>query len=95
MNEQAMNESMIARHLSTLGTFEIRFSNKTNKFYVTISAEIGGNGTLTSPTEHRDNPNGALFATFNRFRDAEFIVVDAYTPKRHEFKWNGICFARC
>jgi hypothetical protein len=73
--------------LNKLCNAKVNFSNYTNRFYVSIGAEIKREGFLSSATEHMPTKEEALNITFNRLKSAKVIVVDAYSPSRREVKY--------
>ena len=87
---------MVSLHLSALDAgWSVGFSEYTNQFYVSMRAEIGGNGLLTSVCEHRDTPTGAIIAVFHLLTlvaHPEFIVTDSYSEHRKHWRWNGATF---
>jgi hypothetical protein len=73
--------------LKQLGDVDIFYSDYTKCFYVSVDAEIKHGGFLTSPTEHRKTKEETIEATFERYANADVVVVDAYKPSRKELKF--------
>lgn len=89
------NEQMLTI-LAIDPTANLLMSDFTAKWYMDSSCEISnGSGTTTGVTEHRDSPEAAITAVYNRLTEArhpKYIVSRHYGEKRC-YRWNGAAFA--
>lgn len=76
----------------------VEYSEYTARWYVSARHLEIGNGTLlTGGSEHRETPDQAIQAFFDRLTSIgldEYIVGD-YLGQRREYRWNGAAFAEC
>ena len=86
----------VALHLQVLDrAWSLGYSEHTHQFYVSLDAQIGGDGLLCSVTEHRDTPEQAIDAAFKRLAAVSapnYIVTDAFQGDRKHWRWNGAAF---
>lgn len=74
---------------------KVIYSPWTDKFYVSTNIEIGKDGFLTGIVEHRDTINDAIWAYWNcltEIKIPETLVINAMSPNRAEYRWNGFLF---
>ncbi len=82
----------IMNKLKVLGEVSIRHSEYTGKFYVHMEPmlEIGDGHFLCGAIEHRETPDEAIKAYFNRITNLEwyeFLVIDAWGNNGKEYKY--------
>lgn len=65
---------------------KVEFSNITEKWYVTLDAEVKDNGMLRSPTEHRNTPEDALFDFISRIKGRTLVKNPTHRIHRREMK---------
>jgi hypothetical protein len=75
----------------------VLFSEYTHQWYVSASIEIGDGSMLTGGAEHRNTPNEAVEAFYDRLTSINLdqYVVSKYRGHRREWRWNGAAFAEC
>lgn len=73
----------------------LRLSRFTELWYVSAKIEIGDGVLLTGVAEHRDSPEAAIGAFFERITNIKLdeYVVSHYCGQRREWSWNGAAFA--
>lgn len=75
----------------------VLFSEYTHHWYVGASIEVGNGSVLTGGAEHRETPNEAVQAFFDRLTSIglDEYIVSKYRGQRREWRWNGAAFAEC
>lgn len=67
---------------------KIDFSTWSDKWYVTSRVYIGDGAVISSPTEHRETPQDAVYAYIEKLtnlRENEFLIT--HQPDRKEWRW--------
>lgn len=70
-------------------------SEYTGQWYVEAKVEISDGSILSSPTEHRETPELAVWAFVDRLQSITLdeVIVAKPTGQRRHYRWNGAAFA--
>lgn len=93
MSGDVRNQMLLLKALDSAAS--ILLSQYTQQWYVSARIEIGDGVMLAGVAEHRDTPQEAVAAMFERLCDLgldHYIAASPYGDRRN-YRWNGAAFA--
>ena len=81
------------KFICELSPAEVLYRPWNGTFYVQQShVEISDGACLISPTQAGKTANAAVIVCFSQYTtNSPKVVIDSYTPRRREVRWNPLC----